>query len=553
MATYKQTFTGDKSQLEQAYKDLAKEVVRLEQQTQKLATSNTQLAEKVRIANRQTIDGQREANDALGQGIQQVSLMAAQYLGFTSILQGVNQELEKMHELQDAAANTQVKVADSQAAIIRNMTALSREDRKRFLGEVAAVAGETQFQDLGQLNLAASEGLSAGGTRESVIDAVRQAARISRDSPQDLDLIVGAAVDLAKATGDTDARKNLGFLLAAGAESRVAGTRATAVNIPPAVISAVNTVNDDAKEASIDAAALFASLGSAAGDVRGESTRTAVQSFAVQAREFFTEGRKVTIPGRGTIQVKPPDDPGTLRGRIAALQADEKLRKQFLASASFERQFQVPVEQLLTEGGLTAEAFAKARDNIRFDAAPFEEVAKDLEALTPELAIAFGRRAAESNIQRTELDRPEEGRAAEARKILRDALWRTARYGEGFPGTRGMAGEAAIWSMDVNDMLGTDPADSALAMLRERQEMIRLRNRSLVTNTPGWFSQPVPIEQLSERERRDFDFLGQQIEALQQLTERQTRAIEEMNNRDSQRQPSPAPAAQIEAGRHRER
>lgn len=528
MATTKQVFTGDKAQLEAAYRDLAKEVVRLEAQLQKLATTSA-------AGTGQAMRGHADLNRLISSGVQQVAGLVMQYVSFQAVLQGVNAELQKTRELQEGARNTQVAIGDSQATVIKSLTGISSEQRRAFLQQIADVGSETEFPSLGRLNQAAAEGLSAGGDTKTVVDAVRQAARVSRNAPEDLEALVGAAIDLQKASRIEDSRRNLGFMLSVGAEARVAGTRQTALAVAPAVISSVNTVPKDSREqASIDAGALFAALGSQAGDARGLSTSTATTALAVQLRDFFEEGQEITRHGR-KMKIKPPEDPGTLRGRIDLLQQDEKLRKQFLDKATFERQFQVPVQQLLMPGSDTDKAFEKSRRNIRFDPQAFEQTAADLGNLTPELKTASRERASMGAVEGHQTARTADAILASMRTITDQALNETRGYALATPpGARDMDIAFARSAYSLMGMEDTEARINLFALKRRREEIQTYDD---------------PQGRLGPDERRSMEFVERQIKLLEEsLVE--LRKI----SAPSPKEPTLAPAAAAaERGRHRER
>jgi hypothetical protein len=544
MATVKQTFTGDKNQLEQAYKDLAQQVVRLEQ-------ANVRLAQQTEAANRNALAGQQRSNEAIGQGIQNVAQLAAQYAGFAGILAGVNQELRETARLQEKSADTQVAVADAQAAVIKNLTGVSSEQRKRFLEQVADVAVATRFQDLGALNLAAAAGVSASaGDQQVTLDAIAKASRLSRDRPHELPILSGAAIDISKSTGRARADENLGFLMSAGTQARIEELKKQAENIAPAVISGVATVRGDRQQAAIDVAAFFAAASNLAGDKQGDPTRTFTTSFTAQLRDFFEKGQEVTIAGR-KLRIKPGEDPGDFAGRLGVLQQDPRLQQRFLEASNFEWRYKVFAEQVLSGGSEADKLFRQGRGAIRFDSAQYEQTAKDLEALTPELSLASARRDAAFNQQQRELALDQEGIAGETRRILREALTSTAGYAESFPGTRYVASELAVYGQDLNYAMGGDPVESAIEQLEARREQVRYRNRSLLARTRQGAA--TAVEQLSERERADFNRLSEDIAALRRLAERQTQLAEEAGGRDRETRPSAGPAANAELGGQRER
>ncbi len=559
MATYHQTFTADKSGLDAAYRDLAKELVRLESHVQKLSDTSAKGTQRAGA-------GQRQMNSLVQGAVSDVVTLATSWISVGQAIQLASQALEHYHRIEDEAKRTQVTVGEAQGQVLKNLVGATTPQRAEFLEAIKQIAEESQFPDLGKLNLAAAEGLGAsGGDREATLEALREAAKITWDKPEEIDTVVGAALDLRKATGK-GARENIGFLLSAGGPSRITDLNRQATNIAPAVISAAMTAKGDRQQNAIDAAALFGALSSTAGDVRGESTRTATQAFAVQLRDFFETGYEKSVAGR-KLRIKPADDPGTLEGRIAALQGDDKLRKQFMENASFERQFQVPIEQLLQRGGLTDKAFREGREVIEIDRAPFDQLAAEMRGLTNEMAIARAEAAAAGSTQRQEIAQTEEASRSTSREIVSQAFEKTpgvkavpdwmTKILEATP-ARGIAKPlsqffnytAPVFAEPASRFLGqglaerfgASPEEAAIGALRSRQYQIRQQEgfMGLLPTSP---------EKLSEQGRRDYDFLGKKIDELIALQRQQ---VEIAKNRPVAT-PSAAAASNADVGRHRER
>lgn len=548
MAPIKQTFTGDASQLEKELQQLQKQVIKLREESAKTARDSVadtrsqeralkrfsetvkrdiatpmenyrQQVGRLREAHRagmltqeeyrrgvdklkrdirEAADAEREAGkvrstqaQGMGQAISSLARLAASYLTVSTAIAAINRELQLKAELEAAAKDTQVTVGDAQAQLRSNLGAFSAADRKRIIDDVQRVQDVTGFQDAAQLNLAAAAGISGGGTPDQVIDNLTQAALVSRQNPEQLATLVGAGIDVGKASGLDDARSNLGFILSAGAVSRPTNLRQQARNIPGAVIGAAGTdTTGDRQRAAREGAAAFAVLSNYGVDVEGQSSRTATISLATQLRDFFgAEGR---------------DDPQTFGGRIRALQSDEELRTKFLADASFERQFKIPTEQLLTAGSDVARSFEQSFDSIQFDRSEFDALATDLGAqgITAEIRQGAAQRTAESITQQRELADTEGSRIAFARQRLEEGL------------TRGTAGTLAgglqrtiePYRFEAAINAGKSPEQAAIDILE------RMRD----ARNPGGFDE----EDLSPSQRRSRAAFQQQIDILRAEAER---------------------------------
>lgn len=556
MATTKQVFTGDKSQLEQAYKDLSKEVVRLEGQVQKLSnTSNN--------ANRQGVTQSNEVSKAV-RG--QLASLASAALGWVSIekaISAVNAELEDNIRLNDRRAGKQISVAQSQAQFLLNATSSSTAEKQAFLIDMQRIQRESGFPDLSKLNMAGASGASAsGGDLEATRLAIEAAAPLAKHSPQDLEIIVAGALDLVKASGEKDAKKNLGFLLQVGEQSRVQGTRQTAENVAPAVSVAAKTVTSDQRQATIEAGALFAALSNEGVDPQGEVTRNAVQVISGELRSFFTEGIKVNVPGRRPMMVKPSEDPNTIEGRIRYLQENERMQKLFMANANFGRErFRVPFEQLLNRGQ-TNHAFQHALKNLSFDDKAYQQTVRELETATPQLVLANTAAASTGINDAIDNEAILAGRKATSRSIASKAYEQTREHSEFVFGTRTTI-EEPLMRKDFDyqtEKLGRVPEEVAIEALQRRQNQIE------VENIGGSFKTK-PRDRWTESETKAYDKLSQEIANLNKMLAQQNKLIadqtaaakdtaktnRQMNQRDATRRPSVGPAAQSEIGRHNER
>lgn len=557
MTDVKQTITGDSTSAQKAYADLARQVAKLEEANQKM--SNALHGSLARGA-----AGQGRMNGLVSAGIDKAAALAAQWASVGTAISLASQELETYHRLNKEALDTNVSVGDSQAMLVKNLATSTTDEKSGFMERIAKMQRETKFQSLPHMYRAAAEGASASaGNIPATEDALRASLSLTRDNPQDLEVLVGAALDIQKASGQKDAKKNLGFLMQVGTESRVAGLRNTAMNVAPAVSVAAKTVTSDQKQATIDAGALFASLSNEGVDPTGEVTRNAVQVITGELRSFFKEGVKVNLPGRNRpVTIKPKEDPNTIEGRIRVLQEDPRLRQAFMDSAKFGRErFRIPFEQLVNKGQ-TAGAFDQARRNLTFDDSTYNQLSKELEGITPSMVLSNAQKKGAGSTQSYEVSQELEAQRSLARentlKILEKTtghsnsrmpwLVRTAGPRWGFNALEGIAGA-----------VGASPEDMGIAALKTRQ-------KEITAGSSSWASRFVPgparglvepllrgrdktREELTPEQRRAYDSLQEQTDILRELRDQ----MKEMNGRDKQNRPSAAGPARAEAGKGRER
>lgn len=558
MADVKQVITGDSASAQKAYADIARQVVKLEEANQRMAT-------KLDAALGKSTAAQGRMNTLVGNGIDKAAALAVQWVSVATAIQLASHELETYHRLNKESLDTNVSVGDAQAMLVKNLATSPTADKQAFIGRIAQMQRDTKFQSLPAMYRAAAEGASASaGDIPGTEGALRASIPLTRDEPGDLQTLVGAALDIQKASGIKDAKKNLGFLMQVGTESRVAGLRNTAMNVAPAVSVAAKTVTSDQRQATIDAGALFASLSNEGVDPTGEVTRNAVQVISGELRSFFKEGVKVSVPGRSRpLLIKPKEDPNTIEGRIRVLQEDPRLRQAFMDSAKFGRErFRIPFEQLVNKGQ-TATAFDQARRNLSFDDKTYDQMAMELEGLTPAMALSNASKKGAGSTQSYEVSQQLESQRALARENTLKILEKTTSYSNSrMPWLVRTAGPR--WAFNALETLGDDPEGIAIGALKTRQQEI-------VKGDQSWLMRTLPVgsgvraltdpftrgrdktpEELTEGQRRAFDSIEEQISILRELRDQ----LKEMNGRDKgreQNRPSAAGAARAEAGKGRER
>lgn len=253
--------------------------------------------------------------------------------GFTSLSAAAalyTKELDAQQNLFDKRVATQLTVDQSRAVVRRNLSGSSDAEIKDVASTAIQIADKTGISEV-FINQALADSLSASGVNiPASKKAVRAAARISPDTPEDIKQIAGTLLDLSKVTKTNDGLANLGYLSAVGAAGRVVDAKAQATNIAPGIIGTL-PFGGNAK----DSGSLFAALSNAGADSQGQLTGTAIIQFARQIEAFDKKTAAF--------------DSDTLGGRVSALQGNQKLAEAFLSKASFAGKAVGPIRQLLTD------------------------------------------------------------------------------------------------------------------------------------------------------------------------------------------------------------
>ncbi len=344
---------------------------------------------------RQSTVNMREAGSAGksafgSNAVGQLRNMVAGYLGVSAAIRMVTASIADKQEVEKRSRDFTITAADAQIKALRNLGPVSDKERADFIKQIQKLSAETKpAGGLATIYSAASTGLSSsGGNVKATMAAVRAAARIAPESPEEITAISGALLHVGKATSTQDAMKNLGFLLGVGKSAAVTSTEKIATNLSPAIIG-VTGFGGTAREG----ASVVSALTQGMADKEGRQSGTAAISLGKQLRE--------ALPALGS----------TLE-RIRHMQGNPLAREEFLGGASFESKALIPIEQMLAGGQApTAQFLEQALKAIprAVDAAP---IAKSMiRGVNQPFAqrVAGGQRALETGLE--ELDQSAAGRA----------------------------------------------------------------------------------------------------------------------------------------------
>lgn len=301
----KQTFVGDAKQLTRELQKVQREYAKLSQEVQ------------------QSVDTSTKGTDSAVKGLgRQLTAM----ISFGAAVQTVNQFLEKSAELQTKALEAGRKLADATPGIVRNFGG-NLEALPAFIQQSEAIRSQTSIADVQQFRGALSAALSSSGGIQgpdvggltagqvASLQAVGAAARLFPDDPAGLSSAAAATLALRSEAGTGGPEQSLGFLLGVGRLSSVTDTGKIIEGVTPAAIAGVASVRlagGDPRLAARQSAAIFAALTKRTFDKTGTTSSTATINLAANLQKFF-QGRE--------------DDPGTLFGRIEALQASAGLQE----------------------------------------------------------------------------------------------------------------------------------------------------------------------------------------------------------------------------------
>lgn len=343
-------------------------------QTKELEKGYTRVSNSAKKTERSGVRAgtrQKSAFSSLGRSL---TGLVTGYASINTAVNLYNQYLEKQNQLSQKSLDITKDLAVEQQEALKNMSALSDEEvRDVHRKQSVEIQAATGFPSRTALTRAISQGYGTGGNTKEIMNAVSAAARINMLTPQNVSILTEGALDVSKAIGSAKAEENIGFLLTAAAINRIGDQTKLAKQLGGTLKGGVLTVPGQAKkEAAEDIGAVFGVLAKATVDPEGATTKSFTTKLLGRLRTFYKDR---------------PDDPGTILGRIKALQSDQALRAKFLETPFGEENFRLPLEAMLTPGSEIAKDLAASRKDVTFDPQVYKNLIKR-QRVTPELVIA---------------------------------------------------------------------------------------------------------------------------------------------------------------------
>jgi hypothetical protein len=278
-------------------------------------------------------------------GAAMVRQLSGYVMGLASVtgaISFIRAELQAMEADQRRMTEANITAESARANLKKNIVSFSKAEKKEIEATSEAISRRQNIEQR-YVNQALAQAISATD-KKSALSLTELAIMVNKESPETAGAFAGSLADVSGALGDPRGKRALGFLLAAGAKSRVVDFAKQAENIPAAVASAV--ASGATPE---EAAALFGSFGKRATDVQGRSTRTAVTQVTGKLKTFFDaqveQGKFVA------------EDVDTFSERRQMLIQNEGLRKKFLKTAGGEERFKVAVSELFDPTSQTSQMF----------------------------------------------------------------------------------------------------------------------------------------------------------------------------------------------------
>lgn len=400
----KQTFTGDASKLNAELDKVNRAYAKMEEKLQRL----TDESKKSEQAGQEHADSLKQS---VGDGVTQLASLAA---GWASIGQAIGittDALARQSEQQQKNLDVNLQLAVQQQSLLLN----AGKDFPSLLPQLRSIQEETNVSQI-PLTAAASFAVSSKGELSNVqaMDAVRAAARMSPNKPEDIQVFTQAALSMMNAIGpgEVTPEEALGFAQAAAARAATAEPAQFFTNVSP--VAFAGTIQDptNKRRGAREAAALM-TMFTGRGDPEGTISSTASINYMGKIAEFFKTQTMV-------------EDPQSLFGRLGMLQQDESLREAFIAGGGLKGKLAGRVRtqaiNLLDPNSPEAAALQAIGEDIQISAAPYQQRVGMMETATPSLRLAAGQRGISSAAEEFRLAHPGLGAQGLAREAVATAL-----------------------------------------------------------------------------------------------------------------------------------
>lgn len=434
----------------------SREVVNALRKIQEAADRTERKMEELGRKGRQGVD---DVGSSAGRMVKSLAAAIGVSGAISSAIGAIRAEFQKTIELAENSRKAQAGFADSARNLLVNFSAdksLDVAGLQERIGEISKNTGTGR----NEIAAALSTAFSAKGDLDNRVaaNAVEEAFRLLPGDVQAVQQLSGRALDISKASGDTDVKGILGQLVQAQGAARVTNIGQLGSTAIPAALSVIA-----AGGTSEEGLELFSALSNIAGDERGDQTSTAVIALVEQLKNFTpgkkgkdVTGKAVTIPQdqRDALAAATSTDE-----RIAVLQQSAELREAFLGASSFEKKLQTPITRVLSgdanaalaaarasitgvRGGAAAQAFDQKVGLL--DAGPFQRVA----------GAGRGFAAAEEEFLLGQ------GQTGAVRDILAKALGKADLAGPDV-----LAESVALADFDARVKFGGDPTGRAIGTL----------------------------------------------------------------------------------------
>ncbi|BBO34735.1 hypothetical protein [Lacipirellula parvula] len=327
------------------------------------ALSHDEAARKVAQYRKRLDEAGKSGDDAFGaKALSSLKSFAGGVLSATAIVSELRSQLEAVNRENEKAAQAKLGAADAEAAL-REST--SKDPKRNWIvAQAKQIAQDRKMSEAGIYQMVETA-YAAGGDPDLAINSVREATKQSRNIER-ATATAGGIGDIYNSTNIKDVEEAAGYLAITQATSRIKGEK-VAKSIAGTASSYTSQGGSEAA-----AAAVLSALSVAGADAEGDISRSAAIGLQTKSRDWFAKNGK----NFGLTDASQYD---IIDERIALLQSNPEMAKQFLGSTKFEAASEGAIAKLLQDKGTidlyrnaytandeASERIAAARDRAKF-------------------------------------------------------------------------------------------------------------------------------------------------------------------------------------------
>ena len=308
---------------------MSKIVVEMSGDEAKLLQSLQRVIDKQSQVGKEAGKASKKANRGFGIDFVRSAKMAVTGLvgagGVMAALKLIGNEIDQVQSRWKRAGQAVRSIADTRQSL---RFVMDKDQFNKAIEDSRQISMNTTV-DQGIIQGALATAFSASqGKYGMAREAVETAAKISPDRPENIEMMSGAFLDVAKAL-NVSIKDAVGYVMVSMRDARITDLSKLSANLPKAITGAKGLGFTDS-----GSAALFTATTANTADFTGEQSRTASISFAQQLDEFF-KTNKLDVTGGAN--------------RIAYLQNNQEMGEKFLSKMSVEKQAVVPFQQLIRD------------------------------------------------------------------------------------------------------------------------------------------------------------------------------------------------------------
>jgi hypothetical protein len=328
-------------------------------------------------------------SEGVGHFLGGVAQTALGLLTAETALKAFENALNRITEREERALGESGALARGHAIIALNTFGQTEAERGKFRSAAQTISSKSFLPEaLVAEVLGEQAGRGANLSADQIIQATDVAAQLTKHTPEQFKP-TAAGVQQIMRIGNVDANKAASLFQSAAAAAYPGNPELQARMIQQSIAVAIaNSPVQDLQ--TVEEIAEYTSAASqVGGEERGEATRTAMAALMAQVNEFRTGTGPWMLHGKGGRQMPNPIPgiPAHPRAALEHIMRDPMLSEMFWNKATFERQYEGPLRDMLTNPkGRGGQILAETQKLVGVNEPALEEQIRAVTGGSPQLA-----------------------------------------------------------------------------------------------------------------------------------------------------------------------